>query len=352
MGSWGVVLVSALELSRVVVDRGEFRLGPVGLRVPDGTATVLLGPSGAGKTTLLRAIAGFLPLSGGTIGVDGARVDSLPPERRGFGFVPPDLGLFAQRTVLKNVRYPLDLTGDPDARAKACRWVERFGLGPLADRFPSELSSGERQRVAMARALAAGPRLLLWDEPLAALDVESRDVLLTLLRDLIESERIPLLLVTHDPASARSLASRFVVLEGGRVRFDGPPELLSAGPLDRFTARFLGYENLFSREELASAEAAPLASALLSASGPDGVVVPAQAIAWITGASGDGPSARVVALRWTAGGWRVALQHGPLTFHADSSHDLPAVRVGDRVGLRVDLGAAKPLVSILPERSP
>jgi ABC-type Fe3+/spermidine/putrescine transport system ATPase subunit len=344
--------VSALELRGVEVDRGAFKLGPVDLEVPEGTATVLLGPSGAGKTTLLRTIAGFLRPSRGSVDFGGAAVDGLPPERRGFGFVPPELGLFAHRRVFQNVRYPLALAGDPEADAKASRWVERFGLAPLADRFPSELSSGERQRVAMARALAAGPKLLLWDEPLAALDVESRDVLLTLLRELIESERIPLLLVTHDPASARSLASRFVVLERGRVRFDGAPERLSDGPLDRFTARFLGYENLYSRAELASAMDEALAPELLAGAGPDGVVVPSEAIAWSPGPPAVGAHAQVAALRWTAGGWRIALRHGPLTIHADAPRELPGVRIGDTVGVRLDPGAMKPLVAMLPERTP
>ncbi len=238
--------MSGLEIDGVTAVRGRFGLGPARFEVPSGSATVLLGPSGAGKTTLLRAIAGFLPLTGGAVRLDGRSVDPLPPEHRAFGFVPPNLGLFPQRRVRDNVRYPLALRGESAARARTATWLERFGLTAVADRYPHELSSGQRQRVAMARALAAAPRALLWDEPLAALDVESRDVLVRLLRELLETERLPLLLVTHDPTTAFALASRVVVLVGGTVRLACPPEALARGPLDRFVARFLGYENLYS----------------------------------------------------------------------------------------------------------
>ena len=228
--------------------------------------------------------------------------------------------------------------------------MERFGLLPLARKFPAELSSGERQRVAMARALAARPRCLLWDEPLSALDVESRDTLIRLLRELIEEERLPLLLVTHDPATAFALASRIVVLERGRVRSDGPPEALAAGRLDRFTARFLGYENLFLKEELMTAQDSGLGSMLLRASGPAGVVVPTEALAWERAPTSAESSARVRAVRWTAAGWVIAFQQGALTLHSAPTRDPPLVRVGDPVGLIVDPARVRPL-SDFPEEA-
>jgi ABC-type Fe3+/spermidine/putrescine transport system ATPase subunit len=277
--------------------------------------------------------------------LDGAPVDRRPPERRGFGFVPPNLGLFPQRRVRDNVRYPLSLRGVPDARQRAAMWVERFGLSALADRYPHELSSGQRQRVAMARAMAAEPRALLWDEPLAALDVESRDVLVRLLRDLLETERLPLLLVTHDPTTAFALASRVVVLDAGRIRLDCPPEALSEGPLDRFVARFLGYENLYSPRELAEARDTSLAAGLRAESGPGGLVVPPAAVRWGPGSTSPHRAA-VTALRWTAGGWVVALRHGSMTFHVAAPGASPGVRVGDAVGIEVDAGELKPLAAL------
>lgn len=338
--------MSRLDVEALRTARGPFRLGPIGFHVPEGAATVLLGPSGAGKTTLLRALAGFLPLDGGSVRVDGEAVEALPPERRGFGFVPPTLGLFPHGRVRWNVRYPLWIRGAPDAEAKTDAWLDRFGLRPLARRYPSELSSGERQRVAMARALAAEPRVLLWDEPLAALDVESRDTLVRLLRDLLETERIPLLLVTHDPSTAFALASRVVVLHRGQVRTDRTPEELARGPLDRFLARFLGYENLYSREELARAGPAPMAARLAAWSGPGGIAVPPEAVAWRNGRAGP-DSAEVVALRWTAAGWIVALRQGSLTFHGLApARAAPGVRVGESVAFDIERDRVQPLEDI------
>lgn len=341
--------MTGLEVDRVTVERAGFTLGPVSVDVPDGRATVLLGPSGAGKTTLLRAAAGFLPLAGGSVRLAGVPIDGLPPERRGFGFVPANLGLFPDRRVRQNVRYPIALRGDSDVAGRTEHWLERFGLGALADRFPRELSSGERQRVAMARALASGPKALLWDEPLAALDVESRDELLRLLADLLETERLPLLLVTHDPSTAFALASRLVVLEGGTVRFDGPPERLARSTLDRFSARFLGHANLLDPEELARAGPDDVARALRAASGPGGVVVPNDAIAW-TAAPPSAANARVQSVRWSTGGWTVTIRLGALVLHRTVPGEVPPVRVGDSVVLTLDPAALKPLV-VFPSAS-
>ncbi|HYA58458.1 MAG TPA: ABC transporter ATP-binding protein [Thermoplasmata archaeon] len=342
MGAGRVVLLTDLEVAGVTAQRGQFRLGPVSFRIPAGSATVLLGPSGAGKTTLLRTVAGFLPALDGEVRVDGTRVDGLPPEARRFGFVPPNLGLFPQRRARWNVRYPLALRGDPDADEKADAWVRRFGLAMLADRYPHELSSGQRQRVAMARALAAEPRALLWDEPLAALDLESRDTLVRLLRDLLETERIPLLLVTHDPSTAFALASRLVVLDRGRLVADRAPEELAAGPLDRFLARFLGYENLYAREEVEGAAGLSLGSLLSRRLGPGGLAVPPSAVR-LRGRAEGAHEVHVTALTWTAAGWAVALRQGPLTVHASVPAGPPGVRVGDVVTVDVDDAQVKPL---------
>ncbi len=334
--------MSGLEVERLEAARGVFRLGPLDLTVPEGTATALLGRSGAGKTTLLRTLAGFLPSRGGRVRLGGTPLDELPPERREFGFVPPNLGLFPHRRVRENVAYPLRLRGVRDATAQTAAWIHRFELDDLQDRFPSELSSGQRQRVAMARALASSPRALLWDEPLAALDVESRDVLLRLVRRLIVADRLPLLLVTHDPTTALALADRIVVLDGGTVRFEGPPEALSRAPLDRFLARFLGFENLLTRAEIDAGAASPLAPALRAAAGPGGVVLPPTALRYRPSEPGTG-TARVTALRWSPGGWSLVVEEGPWTFHLPAGPDTPGLRVGDAVTLSLDAGQVKPL---------
>lgn len=335
--------MNGVAIDSVRIERAGFALGPVDLDIPSGTATVILGPSGAGKTTLLRGLAGFLPLRTGAIRIDGESVESLPPERRRFGFVPPSLGLLPHLRVDRNVRYPLYLRGDPRATASAQYWVERFDLVRLARKYPHELSSGERQRVAMARALASEPRFLLWDEPLSALDVDTRDTLLRLLRELIEREHLPLLLVTHDPTTAIALASRWVVLETGRVRYSATPEAVAHGPLDRFTARFLGYENLLSPEELREAADTALGPRLASVAGPGGVVVPPEAIAYGPVASRAGSAAVVSSVRWTPTGWSVGLAHGRLVFRVTGTQELPPVHMGEPVALDIDLAKVKPL---------
>ncbi|HEV2316487.1 MAG TPA: ATP-binding cassette domain-containing protein [Thermoplasmata archaeon] len=271
--------VNGLEVQALATARGGFRLGPVSFVTPRATASVVLGPSGSGKTTLLRTLAGFLPAAEGRVLLDGEEVTNRPAERRRFGFVPPGLGLFPHRRVEANVGYPLELAGISDWRARAREWLGRFDLTELAHRYPGQLSSGERQRVALARALAAGPRLLLWDEPLSALDVERRDELLLLLRAVLAEEAIPLVLVTHDPSTAFSLADRYLQVAHGSVLFEGTTEEYLARPTDPFHARFLGYENIWSRSELErSASEAPLARALLGLAGPGGVAVPARGL--------------------------------------------------------------------------
>lgn len=332
--------MSGLEVQGLVARRGSFELGPIDLEIPPGTATALLGPSGAGKTTLLRAIAGFLPLSAGRILWQGRPVDDEPPERRRFGFVPPNLGLFPNYRVRANVAYPLRIAGRSDVEERVQHWLRRFDLEPFAARYPAELSSGERQRVAMARALAAEPAALLWDEPLAALDVDSRDGLMRLLRELLETERVPLVLVTHDPATAAALASHYAVVSAGRVRFVGDPGEFARAPLDRFTARFLGFENLYGSHEIEGAGGRPFAALLRAMAGPAGVVVPPSAIRWTPVAGAEG---RVAAVRPTPAGWVVALRDGGLTFHVTVPGPVPGVRVGDAVELSLDEHLLRPL---------
>ncbi len=334
--------MTELEVADAVVRNGSFTLGPVRFTASRGTATVVVGPSGAGKTTLLRSIAGFLPLARGSVRVDGESVDRLPPEKRRLGFIPPDLGLFPHLTVGRNVRYPLDLRGAADARRSAAGWLERFGLTAFAERYPRQLSSGERQRVAIARALAAEPHLLLWDEPLGALDVASRDELLALVTDLLEHEGPPLVLVTHDPPTAFAVARRLVVLEAGSSRFEGEAAELERAPLDRFTARFVGYENVYARVELERERDRPFVSRLLGAAGAEGVAVSASAVHVVPHAD-ERSGARLASLRWTSAGWVAEARVGTLLVRAAPTPERPAGRPGDGVRLEVDLERVRPL---------
>ena len=196
--------------------------------------TVLLGQSGAGKTSLLKALAGLLPAEGTPFG-------GLPPERRPVGYLPQDLALFPHMTAWENVAFPLK---GRDRKARALALLERVGLLEHAHKRPGELSGGQRQRVALARALARKPELLLLDEPTSALDPLTKHQVLAELAALIRREGLPTLAVSHDPELA-GLADWLVVLEGGRILQEGPPEEVLAAPHTASAARLLGFENLF-----------------------------------------------------------------------------------------------------------
>ena len=250
----------------------RFALGPVDLALEPGRAVAVLGSSGAGKTTLLRTLAGFQRAIAGRILKDGADVTDRPPEKRQLGYVPQGLGLFPHRTVERNVSYPLEIRGRTDARARARELLERFGLTPLAARYPARLSGGEAERVALARALAAEPELILWDEPWQALDVEARFELGRVFAEIRDDERVPVVVVTHDPELAFSVADSFLVLTGGRTVFQGRPTELLARPIDPFSARFVGYENVYDPAALATSGPGSLAAWLAARAGPGGVV--------------------------------------------------------------------------------
>ncbi len=328
-----------------------FTLGPIDLELPPGLPVAVLGRSGTGKTTLLRSVAGFVPTTGGRILRDGVDLVRFPPEERSVGYVPQGLGLFPHLSVEQNVRYPLDLRrvrrGTPE-RVRGL--LRRFGLEALASRQPSRLSAGEAQKVALARALAADADLLLWDEPAHALDVEDRDELVRIFRELGREEGLGLLLVTHDPVLAFALAERFVVLSDGRVRFSGDARELIDRPPDSFSARFAGYENLYSRPRLEELGGG-LAAWLLARSGPEGVAFPAPLLGRTDGLPGW--EAEVEASRPGPEGTSVELSAGGLRLRARRS-GLPEgneLRVGARVRFALDATSLRPLGGVPAERT-
>ncbi|MGH9244401.1 MAG: sulfate/molybdate ABC transporter ATP-binding protein [Acidimicrobiales bacterium] len=234
-------------LARVAVRLGDLDLA-VDLAVPSGEVVAVLGRNGAGKTTLLRAVAGLIPLAEGRVEVDGEVLDDpgqgihVPTARRPIGVVFQDYLLFAHLTVLDNVAFGLRARGVPrrDARATAATWLGRVGLGGRASARPRSLSGGQAQRVALARALATEPRLLLLDEPLAALDATTRVEMRAELRRQLAGFGGTRLLVTHDPLDAIVLADRLVVLESGRITHDGTIPELSARPRSSYVAELVG----------------------------------------------------------------------------------------------------------------
>jgi ABC-type sulfate/molybdate transport systems ATPase subunit len=252
-------------------DLDGFHLGPVDLALAPGRILAVLGNSGAGKTTLLRTLAGFLPARQGRVLCDGVDLTDRPPEARHLGYVPQGLGLFAHRTVERNVSYPLEVRGRLDARERSRALLARFGLIPLARRYPARLSGGELERVALARALAAEPELVLWDEPWQALDVEARHELGLVFEELRETERVPVVVVTHDPALAFSVADTFLVLRAGTVAFEGDATALLSRPTDPFAARFVGFENVYDRATLDAGAPGSFTAWLSTRGGAEGV---------------------------------------------------------------------------------
>ena len=213
----------------------------VALDVAPGEIVAVVGPNGAGKTTLLRALAGLEPASG-SLQLEGRDALHLPPERRRVGWMPQAGLLFPHLSALDNAAYGLRCqgVGRREARAAASALLDRLGIGDLARRRPAQLSGGQAARVALARALAPGPALLLLDEPLAALDAATRDDVRRLLRATLSGGPAAVLVVTHDPVDAVTLADRIVVLEDGRVVQDGPAAAVAAAPRSAWAAGLLG----------------------------------------------------------------------------------------------------------------
>ena len=246
--------------ARLVVDRPPrpgngsaegFRLD-VTLTARPGEVLALLGPNGAGKTTALRALAGLTPLSAGRLTLDGRTLEQpetrlrIAPEDRPVGVVFQDYLLFPHLSALDNVAFGLRTRGArrAAARAEAAGWLDRVGLADHATARPRALSGGQQQRVALARALAPRPRLLLLDEPMAALDARTRlDVRSQLRRHLAAFDAVAVL-VTHDPLDAMVLADRLTVIEDGRVVQHGPPAEIARHPRSDYIARLVGL-NLF-----------------------------------------------------------------------------------------------------------
>jgi molybdate transport system ATP-binding protein len=237
--------------------RGRLHLD-VDLEVAPGRTVAVVGPNGAGKSTLLRALAGLQPLDRGRVVLDGRVLDDtatgehMPAEDRPVAVVFQDDLLFPHLSALDNVAFGLRSRrvgprrgrnrgpSKADANRAAAGWLDRLGLADHARSRPSQLSGGQARRVALARALATEPRLLLLDEPLAALDASSRLETRRELRRVLESYDGVRVLVTHDPLEAAGLAERLVVVEDGRVVQEGTPADISARPRSRYVADLVG----------------------------------------------------------------------------------------------------------------
>jgi iron(III) transport system ATP-binding protein len=209
-----------------------------------GEIVSLLGPSGCGKTTALRAIAGFEPISKGQILIAqkpaSAPGMTIPPEQRSIGMVFQDFALFPHLTIADNIAFGLRKLAAVDRRVQVRHLLDATGLGGMGERYPHELSGGQQQRVALARALAPRPTLLLMDEPFSNLDVELRERLSVEVRDLLKSEGISGILVTHDQHEAFAVSDKVGVMRDGQILQWDTPYNLYHQPNERFVADFIG----------------------------------------------------------------------------------------------------------------
>ncbi len=225
---------------------GQPVLQGVNLSVPAGSLVAVLGMSGCGKTTLLRAIAGFERVQRGRIALGTQTLDDgrayVPPERRGIGYVPQEGALFPNLSVRANIAFGLSRA--QRRMSVVDELLELVGLVPLARRYPHQLSGGEQQRVAHARALARRPEVLLLDEPFSSLDASLRATVREEVSALLRRQGATTVLVTHDQEEALSLADSVAVLRDGVIVQQGTPAELYSTPVDAPLASFLGAANL------------------------------------------------------------------------------------------------------------
>jgi len=230
---------------------GVTALRDVSIRVEHGEFFTLVGPSGCGKTTTLRAIAGFETPAAGHVRIGGRRVGDVPPEERDVGIVFQNYALFPHMSVRENVAYGLrfrDPPGNATTEERVDELLSLVDMAGMGERDPAALSGGQAQRIALARAIAPGPELLLLDEPLSALDARLRERLRVTVRDIQQDLEITTVYVTHDQAEALAISDRVAVVNDGRIEQVDTPERLYREPASRFVAEFVGDNNLLDGE--------------------------------------------------------------------------------------------------------
>jgi len=215
------------------------------LSMPKGEFLTMLGPSGSGKTTCLMMLAGFETATHGKILLDGNSINNIPPHKRGIGMVFQNYALFPHMTVAENLSFPLEVRkiGKSEREQKIARALEMVQMGDFANRRPAQLSGGQAQRIALARALVFEPELVLMDEPLGALDKQLREHMQFEITNLAHELGITVVYVTHDQTEALTMSDRVAVFDDGRIQQIAAPDVLYESPENSFVAQFIGENN-------------------------------------------------------------------------------------------------------------
>lgn len=256
-----------LQVRGVSKDFGSFRaLDEVSFSLGKGEIFALLGASGCGKSTLLRVLAGFETATAGRVILDGQDLEGIAPHRRPINIMFQSYALFPHMNVEKNIAFGLQQDGLPRAQIadRVGELLKLVRMSEYARRKPRQLSGGQQQRVALARSLARGPKLLLLDEPMAALDKQLRGQMQLEVVDIIERLGVTCVMVTHDQDEAMTMAGRIAVMERGCIRQIGAPDEIYEQPSCRFTAEFIGSVNIFDGR--------------ISEKGPDYVIIDTEAL--------------------------------------------------------------------------
>lgn len=314
-----------LHLHQVTYATGDFALHDVTLRMDQGEYWVLLGKPGSGKTLLLECIAGLRRIAGGTITFNGRRLDHLPPWRRGVGYVPQDYALFSTRTVRENVSFGLrnSRASVAERKARVDDMVDMLGLGHLLERRTQGLSGGERQRVALARALAVNPAVLLLDEPVSALDEETRDAVLADLKRVHSMTGTATLHVCHNLDEMQLVAERVAIMHAGCILQTGTPEEIQQHPADTRIAGLLRLGTVLTGTGRTEPSGAVIDFGDFSVhadgriNGEAQVLIPARAVRLLPLGDGGGLEARVKSVQQTNAVVRMQLEIGSRCLEAE-----------------------------------
>ena len=359
--SSNVTLINLTKRFKSLDGSGEvLAVDDVNLEVKTGELVTILGPSGCGKTTTLRMIAGFEYPTSGSILIGDKDVAKIPPNKRGLSMVFQSYALFPHLTIYENVAYGLRVQKLPanEIRERTERALDLMQLTTMAKRYPSQVSGGQQQRIALARAIVIEPSVLLFDEPLSNLDAKLREYMRDELRKLQKRLGITSLYVTHDQSEAMAISDRVVIMKEGRIRQVGTPREIYAFPQSRFVADFMGKANFLEVEVLGTnGESAridiggktfivPRAGRVRPNSGSALLVVRPEALRLISLANVENEiPLRGCVDRFTYFGniarYEVATENGPLLIESYNPEASSIFEEGDNVGVLIDFESVR-----------